>query len=87
MNWSAVLDGLILIASWMLGSLAAALAIAWAIRHFFPRKPEDDYTYIIQSKNGKKTTVVLPPDLPESERTKIMAEAYRRLGIKPESGH
>ncbi|MCU6500294.1 hypothetical protein LPN04_21090 [Rugamonas sp. A1-17] len=87
MNWSAVIDGLILIASWMLGSLAVALTIAWTILHFFPRKPEDDYTYVIKSKSGKKTVVVLPPDLPEAERKKIMAEAYQRLGIAPESGH
>ncbi|MYM89973.1 hypothetical protein GTP91_22730 [Rugamonas sp. FT82W] len=87
MNWSAVLDGLILIVSWMLGSLVVALVIAWSIRHFFPRKPEDDYTYVIKSKSGKKTVVVLPPDLPEAERKKIMAEAYQRLGIAPESGH
>ena len=85
MNWADISDGLVLICSWMIGSTAAAMAIAWVIRYFFPRKPEDDYTYVIKSKSGKKTTVILPPNLPEAERQKVLNEAYQRLGIKPES--
>lgn len=87
MNWTDVIDGLLYIGAWMGGSMAVAIFCAWAIPRFFPRKPEDDYTYVIKSKSGKKTVVVLPPDLPEAEREKVMAEAYQRLGIAPESGH
>ena len=81
MNWIAVINGLILICSWMACSMAAAVAIAWLIRKLFPRKPEDDYTYVLKSKNGKKINVVLPPSLPEEQRAQIMSEAYRKLGF------
>ena len=87
MNWHEVIDGLLLIGLWMLGSAITAIIIVWTIRRFFPRKPEDDYTYVLKSKNGRRTTVVLPPGLPEAERQKIMNEAYQRPGIAPESGH
>ncbi|MQA41663.1 hypothetical protein [Rugamonas aquatica] len=87
MNWPVVVDGLLYIGSWMLGSMTVAIFCAWAIPRFFPRKPEDDYTYVLKNKHGKKTTVVLPPDLPDAEQQQILDEAYRRLGINPESGH
>jgi hypothetical protein len=58
---------------------------AWFIPRYFPRKPEDDYTYVIKNrKSRKKTVVVLPPGLPEYERKKIMNDAYRRIGIEPD---
>lgn len=81
MNWTETIEGLATIVSWMLGSLAIALTIAWAIRRFFPRKPEDDYTFILKSADGKKTTVFLPPDLPEAEQQERMRQAYEKLGL------
>jgi len=85
MNWALAIDGLVTIASWMLGSLAVALSIAWAIRRFFPRRPEDDYTFILKSSGGKKATVVLPPDLPEAEQQERVRQAYEKLGLPPQS--
>lgn len=85
MNWGETVDGLLLIGAWMAGSMTVAVVCAWAIPRYFPRKPEDEYTYVIKTKNGKKTIVVLPPELSETEREKVMNEAYQRLGIHPES--
>jgi virulence-associated protein VagC len=82
MNWALAIDGLFAIAAWMLGSLAVALTIAWAIRHFFPRRPEDDYAFTLKSSD-KKATVVLPPDLPEAEQQERMRQAYQKLGVPP----
>ncbi|HWW72710.1 MAG TPA: hypothetical protein VN089_22425 [Duganella sp.] len=81
MNWALAINGLVTIFSWMLGSLAVALSIAWGIRHFFPRRPEDDYTFVLKSTDGKKATVFLPPDLPEAEQQERMRQAYEHLGM------
>jgi hypothetical protein len=85
MNWNEVIDGLLLIASWMLVSSVALIIIVWTIRRFFPNLPEEKYTYVLKTKNGKRTTVVLRPGLTEAEQEKIMNEGYQRLGIPPES--
>lgn len=83
MNWTSVIDGLITIGSWMLGSLAVAITVGLAIRHFFPHKPEDDYTFIVKSKDGRKAIIELPPDLPEAEQQERMRQAYEKLGLPP----
>nr|WP_315219309.1 hypothetical protein [uncultured Duganella sp.] len=83
MNWASVSDGLLMIFSWMLGSMAVVITLALAIRHFFPRKPEDDYTFVFKSKDGKKVTVELPPDLPEAEQQERVRQAYAKLGLPP----
>jgi hypothetical protein len=85
MNWELAIDGLTIIFSWMLGSLAVALSIGWGIRHFFPRRPEDDYTFVLQSEDGKKTTVELPPDLPEAAQQDRVRQAYEKLGLPAQS--
>lgn len=79
MNWAELIDALLYIGSWISGSMLVAIFFAWFIPRYFPRKPEDDYTYVIKNKKtGKRTIVVLPPDLPEAEREKILNDAYRR---------
>ncbi|USX17524.1 hypothetical protein NHH88_09880 [Oxalobacteraceae bacterium OTU3CAMAD1] len=85
MNWDSVIDGLLLIFSWMLGSMAIAITLALAIRRFFPRRPEDDYTFVLKSKDGKKATVELPPDLPEAEQQERVRQAYEKVGLPPQS--
>lgn len=85
MNWASLIDGLLMIFSWMLGAMAVAITLALAIRHFFPRKPEDDYTFFFKSVDGKKATVELPPDLPEAEQQERMRQAYEKLGLPPQA--
>ncbi|MFS2003993.1 hypothetical protein ACEN9F_10250 [Duganella sp. CT11-25] len=86
MNWRSVIEGLLLIGSWMTISMLAAILCIWIIHRYFPRNPDAEYTYVLKSTNGNRTTVVLPPGLPETERRKVLDEAYRRLGVQPERG-
>lgn len=81
MNWESLREGLELIALAMLGSVAFAIAAAFILRRYFPRKIEDDYTYVMRSADGKKATVFLPPDLPEAEQQQRMRQAYEKLGL------
>lgn len=83
MNWAMVFDGLATIAVWMLSSLAVALLIGMAIRRGARNKPGNAYTFILKSPEGKKTTVVLPPDLPEAVQQHRMRQAYEQLGLPP----
>jgi hypothetical protein len=53
---------------------------------YFPYKPEDDYTFYIKAKGGKKAVVVLPPDMPEAEQQDAMRRAYAQLGL-PSQAH
>ncbi|RFP14613.1 hypothetical protein D0T23_11440 [Duganella sp. BJB475] len=84
MNWESLKEGLLLIGIGMTASVIVGI-IATIIRdRYLQRKPEDDYTYVVKSKKGgKKTVVVLPPDLPETAQQDIMRVAYENLGLPP----
>ena len=83
MNWAEAIDGLTMMGFWMLASMTSAVSLGLLIRRLFPRKPEDDYTYILKLKCGKKATVVMPPDLPETEQQSRMRQVYEQLGLPP----
>jgi hypothetical protein len=86
MNWQSTIDGLFLIGSWMAGSMLVAMLCIWIIQRYFPPNPDAEYTYVLKNTSGERTTVVLPPGLPESTRREVLNQAYRRLGVEPESG-
>ena len=86
MNWQTTIDGLLLIGSWASGSMLTLIVFLWILNRYFPRDPNAEYTYVLKHKNGQRTTVLLPPSLPEAERKKVMDAAYRRLGVDPETG-
>lgn len=82
MTWEALSEGLQLIALGMLGSVVCGITVTVIRDLYFPGKPEDDYTYVIQSlKSRKKFIVTIPPDLPEAEQQMIMRKANEALGL------
>lgn len=83
MNWAEAIDGLTMMGFWMLASMITAVSLGLLIRRLFPRKAEDDYTYVARSVDGKKATIVMPPDLPEAEQQERMRQAYEQLGLPP----
>lgn len=83
MNWQGMIDGLLLIGTWMTGSMMAAILCIWIMHRYFPRDPNARYIYVLKNTSGQKTTVFLPPGLPETEQRKALDEAYRRLGVEP----
>lgn len=85
MNWESLQEGLELIALGMLGSVIFGVTAAFLFSRYFPRKIQDDYTYVLRSKDGRKATVELPPDLPEAEQQERMRQAYEKLGLPPQA--
>ncbi len=84
MNWESLREGLTLIGIGMTASVIVGITATFIRDRYFQRKPEDDYTYVVKSKKGgKKTVVVLPPDLPEAAQQDIMRKAYENLGLPP----
>lgn len=84
MNWESLREGFELIALGMLGSVIFGVVATFVRdRYFRPNNAEDHYTYILRSKDGRKTTVELPPDLPEADQQERMRHAYEQLGLPP----
>ena len=83
MNWESLREGFELIALGMLGSVIFGVVATFIRDRYFPWKTEDNYTCILWSKDGRKATIELPPDLPEAEQQERMRQAYEKLGLPP----
>lgn len=83
MNWESLSEGLTLIALCMAGTVIFGVVATYIFHRYIPQKVNDDFTYVIHLKDGKYATVVLPPDLPETEQQARMRQVYEQLGLPP----
>ena len=85
MSWQILGQALGMLAAGLLVTVVLSIALPAIRDHFFPHKPESEYTYLIQARDGKKTIVVMPPDMPETEQQELMRRAYSQLSLPPQS--
>lgn len=84
MSWQIWLQAFAILAFGSLAGITMSIVVPAIRDRYFPHKPEDDYTFYITAKGGKKTKIVVPPDMPEAEQQNVMRLAYLQLGLPPQ---